>query len=1790
MSSSPAPAKRRRFRRLRKLLWIAAILLLLVRFTQVLWLEPLAARLAKSAGIELAWSDLDMTLWRGVIELRGLDVRLSAGTGDDAKELPEAPLLTTDYLALDVDMLALLKLDLRVTRLSVGTAVVEVERDADGKWAAERLAGAPSAEPETALDEAPGRTSLQLPFSLERLDVVSLELHLVDAYAQVEQRVQLEVTFRELGSAGIPGMLDLEVVAPGWIEALRLSGELSTAEEHLSLHVDGQLLDLSPATTCELATAFGVIGLTPLAHEVNGRFRVSVSAVPEAVGEDAEASSPRLHWSAALLDVDLNADGLEAVGLKELRAEVIGSDLGLVTAKGLDVTLARGAEDDLRIAGFSLALTLAEAEVVAEVVDQAVIALEEAAETVVEAAEEALDASSEEPLEPDSTAGSGFRPGQRFGPFEATDFRVHWQDHSASLASPASVELQLVSLSSGVIEIGASEPVPLELKLAAPGILESAVLRGVLTAGTEEQLELEIELLGLAPSALEPYLSAAGIESELRAGSLAFAASARRYGPRGDRHLDATLRDLALADGETLVGVEKVSLVGFELESGDLVLESLEIDGPAAAFTRRADGSSEFAGLRFLPGTSSTASNAAPAPVVAKPAAPEPAPRAKRRFSIGRIAVDGVQLNLRDEMVSPALSLLPEKLELVVEGLVLGDPSAPAATLHLELSQAGLADSLAIDANLDQLPAGSLLLDAKVTGRGLSSTLLEPYLVAAGIEGTLVDGRLDLGLQGSFRPAMPGAATTSFALDGFSFAVGETMVASAGEISASVFTDVSGMSLSKVLVASPELWVERRPDGLWSFAGLTWVGSQEAPVATAESPTSEPAAANPPGKPAQLGGLLLREALVHVWDRAVPGEPRFDVFAGAEVGRLDFGPLGSGATTPTTPIEVDLRIPGVVEELELVAELRAEPTRPFVSGSLRLAGIHGPAFAPYMPPGTEMELETGHLGLSFQAEAESGVAGVPGEWSIRAEALDLILEDGTESLFRVTRLGLDAPRLSTKAIQIDELALEGARLDARRDADGVLHILGLALGPAPATTPAGNGSATPVPPDNGGAPLTKPLRPLLGLESLRLELAHFGFVDESLPGRTPLDLSLQLENSAPWLSDLAGDEDALEPLLLRLTGRATPVVEALELELQLAPFLSEPHLELSLLLSGLSGAGMAAALPQLAETLDATAMEGGSFAASLSADLAVTRRGPFGLDLARGISGEVELTDVAFRLTPEGPVELGFAALAADIRKASGAGIELATLELNDPVGRVEILPTGLSVGGLVLLTPEPEVPVEVVGEAAATPGSADATDATDASETAEVAVAGPLPAPFDFSINEVYASGLDFVFRDTTADPPVVLPLKDLDLSLNGFTTRALREPLPMRFELFLGAGKTELPERVEAANVLTGFLGSAAAIVTGGNDKFKTQLRPAFGSIDASGRVTLYPAPTGWASLSVASLELPVFRGSARKGGVDLGDGLLNLDVSVRLLGERGASVSTKARAAYLSLSEPPGGPISTYLKLPAPLDTVLFLLRDENGDVVLPLNLTVGADGGIKGLGTEITKTIGLVVGEAIASSPLRIVGGVLDMTGIMRDEPIVLPEQPARALFLPGSTELTGSAKTALAATFKLLRKNSELELDLVHAFGAQDLTVLSTRANPSPDACRALALRLGVERDVLISAREDKSTDLRARFAAGDNQALEASREELLELDGELARTEEALDTLLSLLRPGAERRAKRRTKAAAMLLAESRLESVRALIAAQPIESIGSRLRVRRARFSEPDPETPGGSVFVVPR
>ena len=431
----------------------------------------------------------------------------------------------------------------------------------------------------------------------------------------------------------------------------------------------------------------------------------------------------------------------------------------------------------------------------------------------------------------------------------------------------------------------------------------------------------------------------------------------------------------------------------------------------------------------------------------------------------------------------------------------------------------------------------------------------------------------------------------------------------------------------------------------------------------------------------------------------------------------------------------------------------------------------------------------------------------------------------------------------------------------------------------------------------------------------------------------------------------------------------------------------------------------------------------------------------------------------------------------------------------------------------------------------------------------------------------------------------------------------------------------------------MLVGVLHSAASAATQGSTEFKLEPRPVWDLFESKGRLSLGPAPRGRVQLTLLGLELPAFRGAINASGVEIGDGLLDNKTTLRFRDDGGLSLNTKSKTSNLSLSEPAEGPISKYLSLPAPLDTVLFLLRNSNGEQDIPVRLDIPADGvsGAQIAGVAAT-TLGKLITDAVSAAPLRVLGplenvaGALGLTGTPLTADSVTLEFPKGAATLTTAklvpTPLPDSppgqepkaepieAKVVdlpsvdpLAQLATALKGDPELRVVMQAELGAGDLEVARRLGNPTRESIMSLIQRNRHRKASLERERSKLAARAKAQIFAGAPPKQGGALSELEQpdelvaqlqaLDHERAAVEQALDDLFSFIRPGAERRADMRTRNAALALADQRLERIRLEIVNRVGTAASKRVDVRRPRYrkgteEEPLPEL--GRVTLTPK
>ncbi|MCC6408685.1 MAG: DUF748 domain-containing protein, partial [Planctomycetes bacterium] len=1409
-------------------------------------------------------------------------------------------------------------------------------------------------------------------------------------------------------------------------------------------------------------------------------------------------------------------------------------------------------------------------------------------------------------------------------------------DSLAAVADDADPTIKVFTarfVAPGIFETGSLDG---RVQLAEPSLALDATL--TLFGLRPDALQPQLASLGLA-SELESGRFTARLAARARLADGKLSETSTSIGPI------ALFEKGGAAQERELFALDRVEIAGlaFDPLARRIDVESVDSSGLRGLAMRDAEGALHVAGLRTiakLPGAGGGAAADAPSEPGAPGSGGAASSAAPLELHIARLATRDNRLRFVDRAVTPELELATEPLEATLERLVIGAPADPngadpeGASLVAKLGIPGVLVSATLDGRLRPHTEGpGVQFAARLAAVGLTPARLAPYLAAVGLEP--VAERLDARAELHFGVVHAGDAwDATVQLVDTSVNEGTRELASLRRLevlNARAGAD-GALAAAAISIDDARLGVERDAQGRVQTLGVRWVGAPAVETPAAVEPTNAaPAALVLPR--IDVGRIGVSSLALDWSDAAVTPAVAARLTLGAtiqplHVGNEDFErTLEQRTTHYSLSADAGADLPRTIVTGTALLEADALGLEAHVASERLRAG----PFAAYLPPGVAIELQDGRASFDVVAsssrvqalvEDETGAivgaeAGRSAELAIRG----VELRDGERSLAKLGRFEVRATQIDPArgVFEFDSVELAGAELDVRRAADGSVHAAGLALAPPPAPAPsAANEPATAGATTSGTSRATDPTPGAPGLARLSLasadlELARLSFVDESLgAGAEPLVLAARAK-----LADvvLAGGGASAAPMKLDVEGSVAPLVDRWAANLALGELEGEPVLDARFALDGLHGAALARLAPKLATTLDGTALANGSVRASAKTHVRAARHANRALDFTRAFGAEIELGPFEFRATPDGEVLAGLEAGRIELAKVDPAtgDVAIRALELVKPRGRLARDAEGLHALGLTLRVPaaSAEPTGGELASAVASPEASTDTSRAESSASPELAesptaseraaltapapsnarapsdrdVATAQPAP-ELSIDRFAIHGLDFVVTDATTTPPTVVPLVDLDFELRKFSTRALTESKALYFNAFVTAGKVELPRRIESDSLLEGFAEAVGGALTGAEDEASTlEARPLFDEIAVAGRVTLHPEIRGWINVGVSSLELTNFRGLAEAAGLTLGDGVLDETVRVRLQGEQGFSIESRSTFSYLSLSEPADGPISRYLTLPAPLDTVLFVMKDAEDQHKVPINVRMSWDG----LSTSeiVSAALGAVtqvLARAVASAPLRLLSGVGGLFG--DDEPVPPTDDTLTIVYPAGAV----TAEQPVAPLDELVRR---FGTDDRHVFAVQhrvskaDFERAERLANPSTEDCRELSNRLRRKKAELLRRREELAARARVDYAVGRYEAAAAATIELRAQDRELGFNEDALDRVHELLRPGAERRRDQRTKAALVAIAIERVARLKQELVDRGIDPVRVEIRALKAVV---DPTLESGRVSITPR
>lgn len=1279
----------------------------------------------------------------------------------------------------------------------------------------------------------------------------------------------------------------------------------------------------------------------------------------------------------------------------------------------------------------------------------------------------------------------------------------------------------------GTVDVGVVTP--FSLAMHTDGIVEALRLEAgrLELAETRTAITADLRGEGLTCVRIRPMLEATGI-------------SLPNNGIDLDASMDAEFGDsisidlsrIAIRDGDQeLLALKRLAVRDVRTNDETLAIGSVEIVGPVLPIRREADGSIRLAGLHIKPTTTAPPTAAATAPVSAQPVTT--GAFALPKIRLGSFDWSGTQLVYTDASFKEPATLTIGNLHLHGDGLTIGEEAKVPGRMTLSFSVPDVAKRCTADLTLTSRADG-LQTDLQWSTDGVTLQGLRPWLTPLGIYSELDDGKLSLAANANLN-------FTEQGITGSAHLVNVQFIDGANKLLTLRSVDGEGIRISDRethigtwTVRDPFVKAHRDQEQLLHALGLKIGNAPPSEIgaiaATANNTTpTAPPAATPTTTPASAAaplthGKLVVDRTTLAWSDARFPDRTFSIGLDAEI--------GATADGEGLPIDITLRLDRAMQTCGITAVLRQDSTRNALVGKLTATGIEGSELELLLPEGMRCTLVNGALNADFEALIDKGERS-----SMRASVRGLRLLDRDTEVAAIDEILFDAPMLTDDEVHIRDAHVTGIRAVVTLTPDALL-VPGFSLTQvnktaAPATSEAPATTATGKP-----ATITPPpplILPKLRIDALALELERLELRDRRGDTAVPLVLTTGLRLREPWLGDPAADEP--NAMLLEVSGNCQPLGATFKADTTLSLFDLTPTIDIDFSLEGFDTTQLQRVMPSLAEQVrgEASAL---AATAKVHAFLNMKRRDPSKFDFSRSFGAELVLENLVLR---DANTEEPYASIASidavvrAIHPASGS-LLLKSLTIDDAKLRAEQDADGMHIAGFLLPTPPATEPTETPPE--------NTTPATAPSKPAPAAAPTKSNAS-EFAIDRFDLLGLNLDFKDATTDPPTHLLLTDTDAQLRRFSTRALTEPRPMSFSVAVRGGPVQLERRVIKSSVLAGLLTSGAEALVGANQAHEYEQRAMLDELTANGQLQLFPTTIGRINVSLTELELASFRGLAKQAGVDLTDGLYDMRVDVDLKGYDGIDIRSNHVLTYLALDEPPDGPIYRYLRLPAPIQTVLFLLRNADDQQRLPISLHVPADGVSQSTIVSLAvENLIKLIGDAASSAGERVLGGASGgLLGGRSDIPDIAIEVP----FADGSPLPTGHD---LKPLIEAAQADETLSIVLTHEMGAGDQAHAHQLANPDAEVVGATIARLQQKRTELEALRTPLAADVIALYAAGKSQEALRLQDQLHNLDNHQGELLSALNKAIEQIGNPRLRNALRRTREASLALAEARLDAV----------------------------------------
>ena len=1668
---------------------------------------------------------------------------------------------------------------------------------------------------------------LSAPFQLDafRLDRVHAHVRDLSVSPPVDATLELNLRLTDLRSPTRPSGFDLEMSAQPVLESLRAKGVGRSSGKTLDAKMEVVISGLHPMPA---AGYLRLLGLKPVARDLSMRLNWDVKT-------SATTRPGALAAAMNIGGISVIADGREVAGLDTIHIDVnaIGAafaDITKVIIESGHCSVERSATGGFQLAGLELLPAFTASPATAPSVSPVLPTASKNAAPAVSV-----------PVAPTAS----IPPAATAFLWNIAEIQLHHLqagaiDRFVSPTADLAISLDELTLKHLSNDPGQSKnPVDFSTSLLAPGIARSIHLAGRASRSANPQTaNLTVQIDGFKPDALRPYLDAAGLECLVKDGSIQCAVEATAT----PDSVDATVKDLRFADGRELLTLSDVHLTGLDTGTKDsgMRIATIEITGPA--FNARRDAAGMFEAMGFRTKPTRPARAALPLSATASidsgsTALPAPVPVfVVPKLAIGHFMWKDIRIAYEDQNVIPPTSIALKDAGIDITDLKLGDGTAAnPAKIKAWFSAPGLAEHLLLAGTLASQPEGSTL-ELDVTGDGLTGEHIGTYLKSTGIEPILKDGSLKLHLNASMLNKPDGSSAPFLAMSLTDMELKDA----GGELIGVDRLTVNGVDLGNsatvantINIDKPRVHVTREKNGTFSIAGFRTIlappptppGNSPMPLASstppAVSPNPNPVPASAPATiPASIPTSMPVPAVTLLkllkvtdaelkWTDNVPVSP---VQLAASV-NVDVSDFVYGRNADPAKINLVAKVEGCLNRLAISGRVSPSTIAPEAQLDITADGVQAGALAAYIPPTLKSTLKDGR----FKANLDAGLSPNPkGGHQGRLIVTNLDYRDGANSpaLMHIDAANVRVNRYDPvgKIISIGEISLNGLDANIQKTPRG-MNLLGLQTGiavpPIPGAAAAHAEIAVPVaaanaPVEASGKAVVAPTTPqdiarmvsasrldlpLITLEKLNLGIRRLALTDTARPTAAPLVLNnLELKNRNR-IEMLGNDAENRPPINIELKCQPQPLADSFTLNASASPFALRPNLKIDLAATGIKGDRLLTAFPEYKSQIDGSTLTDGRLKGEVRAEVKMDRRDLLRLDFTRPFDAEFSVKKLEFR-NADGPVLAGLEEIHSKgihVEPKTG-GVHAKSLEVTNLIASIVREKDGIHALGMVLRAPATQPASAQIAstkqfgatQAAVAPGT------IPASQPAVVVAVAPTSRPAgEIKLDALIVSGLNFRIEDRTVDPPLVVPITSMDLEARDLSNYLLYDAdKSMRFSLLLNAGKISLPKPLKKSGI-AGALSDLAEGDKAKQEAIETEEREIFSQLTASGKLSLFPSPKGWIKTSLSGLELGALNGEAKQAGFGLSAGTFDADIDARFLTDGTLDVRPKFTFTDLGIADPPKGPVERYLHLPAPLDGIIAILQDASGQIAVPLRFTVNQ--GKINTGDIAASASGAfleIVVKAIASSPLKAVGSVASLIGFDLKDKKKYPPPPLSIGFEPAATAYLYTEGGLPMTLLERLKNDPTVQITLRHDLGAGDVKRAAERANPNGDDAQALAYQLRQKKMELLKERARITGQARGEIGSGIE--VTQTLDHLRGVERELAATEDGLDDLNNLVRPGAGRQALRRTRAACIAIGEQRLTDIYEILLATGIPKIAERITITHAKFN-PDDSLDGGAVTM---